>query len=96
MNLDYISSMAILNNLEKQINQDMLNIVDPFIGKELTQGIYQEITNKCTQHLEQFYGQYYNQQQYVLRANVTSSETSKNTLVLGWRLCERLVFKEET
>ena len=95
MNNDTLSHIT-LQHLSKQIQRDLLEVVDPFIGKGATEQLYQEITQRCTQHLEEFYGQYYDREQYVLRANVAPSDTDKSTLTIGWRLCERLTSWSET
>ena len=95
MNNETLSHIT-LQHLSKQIQRDMMEVVDPFIGKGVTEQTYQQITERCTQHLEEFYGQYYDREQYVLRAYVAPSDTDKSTLTIGWRLCERLTSWSET
>lgn len=82
-------SQISLDLLAKQIERDLLDVVKPFIGDPVEGGTIEKISEHCTRHLEEFYGSYYDKQQYALRVNVTPSDTNKTAYTLGWRLCER-------
>ena len=46
MNNDTLSHIT-LQHLSKQIQRDLLEVVDPFIGKGVTEQLYQEILHKA-------------------------------------------------